>query len=169
MRIDYTNPAATAVMCEGEEFAENLAPEALAAWEAIEASLRSGALSEAALESAMRRGGALVAYVRWRFRRLEDSWGEFVGIGAIGHDETERYGIQLLSEQAGLTAREVAVLEYVVAGYTNLNIAALLGLSESGVKFHLRGIFAKTNVASRTELMGLILPGDALRRNLWRG
>jgi DNA-binding NarL/FixJ family response regulator len=54
-------------------------------------------------------------------------------------------------ERSGLTAREVQVLQSVVAGKTNQEIGLTLGISEKTVEKHLEGIFAKLGVASRVE------------------
>ena len=51
---------------------------------------------------------------------------------------------------AGLTAREVEVLELIAAGNTNKQIAAELFLSEKTVSRHLSNIFAKIGVTSRS-------------------
>jgi DNA-binding NarL/FixJ family response regulator len=53
---------------------------------------------------------------------------------------------------AGLTRREHRVLSYVADGYTNKQIARALGCSESAIKFHLRNLFRKLMVSSRTAL-----------------
>ncbi|MFL5576879.1 MAG: response regulator [Gemmatimonadaceae bacterium] len=50
-----------------------------------------------------------------------------------------------------LTDREEAVLAFVAEGKSNADIAAAMHLSESTVKFHLRNLFAKLDVANRTE------------------
>jgi DNA-binding CsgD family transcriptional regulator len=52
----------------------------------------------------------------------------------------------------GVTRQEHRVLSYVVDGYTNKQIARALGGSESVIKFHLRNLFRKLKVASRTAL-----------------
>ncbi len=54
-------------------------------------------------------------------------------------------------ERSGITAREMQVLEAVVAGKTNQEIGLSLGISEKTVEKHLEGIFAKLGVASRVE------------------
>jgi DNA-binding NarL/FixJ family response regulator len=54
-------------------------------------------------------------------------------------------------DRSGLTAREVEVLQSVVAGKTNQEIGLVLGISEKTVEKHLEGIFAKLRVASRVE------------------
>jgi DNA-binding NarL/FixJ family response regulator len=50
-----------------------------------------------------------------------------------------------------LTAREREVLQWIAEGLANKQIAMKLGISEHTVKFHLSSLYAKLNVASRTE------------------
>ena len=52
---------------------------------------------------------------------------------------------------AGLTGRELEVLELVAAGLSNADIATRLFLSEKTVERHMAGIFAKLNVTSRVQ------------------
>ncbi|UQX12446.1 helix-turn-helix transcriptional regulator [Candidatus Mycobacterium methanotrophicum] len=54
-----------------------------------------------------------------------------------------------------LAAREVEVLQHLVAGHRNRTIAAMLGISENTVKFHVRNLFRKLDVGSRTEAIAL--------------
>lgn len=51
-----------------------------------------------------------------------------------------------------LTAREREVVEHVLAGESNAEIAGALGMSEKTVKTHLTHVYAKVGVRSRTEL-----------------
>lgn len=51
----------------------------------------------------------------------------------------------------GLSEKEMAVLAELANGYTNKQIAARLWLSEQTVKFHLRNIYRKLGISSRTE------------------
>ncbi len=60
-----------------------------------------------------------------------------------------------------LTSREVEVLALLVRGRSNKEIAAKLFISETTVKGHLRSVFTKLNVLSRTEATT-----TALRRGL---
>jgi len=53
---------------------------------------------------------------------------------------------------AGVTRQEHRVLSYVADNYTNKQIARALDCSESVIKFHLRNLFRKLNVASRSAL-----------------
>jgi DNA-binding NarL/FixJ family response regulator/signal transduction histidine kinase len=52
-----------------------------------------------------------------------------------------------------LTARELAVLRRLAAGATNKQIAASLKISENTVESHLRNIYGKLEVRSRTEAL----------------
>jgi DNA-binding NarL/FixJ family response regulator len=52
---------------------------------------------------------------------------------------------------AGLSARELTILEALGRGLSNLEIAKELWVSEQTVKFHLRNIYRKLDIASRTE------------------
>ena len=48
-----------------------------------------------------------------------------------------------------LTARELEILQLVLAGYTNKAIAAEIFISEKTVEFHLDHIYTKIGVRSR--------------------
>jgi two-component system NarL family response regulator len=50
-----------------------------------------------------------------------------------------------------LTGRELEVLSLLASGKSNKEISANLFISETTVKSHLRSIFGKLNVLSRTE------------------
>lgn len=52
-----------------------------------------------------------------------------------------------------LSERERAVMEQVVRGLRNREIAALLGIAEGTVKVHLHKVYEKLGVGSRTELV----------------
>ena len=51
----------------------------------------------------------------------------------------------------GLTCKEKEVLRYVVGGKTSWEVGRILSMSERTVKFHLRNIYTKLNVANRTQ------------------
>lgn len=58
-----------------------------------------------------------------------------------------------LSETQGvLTAREREIVEWVIQGMTNKEIAVRLGISDKTVKTHLSNIFSKLKVGRRLEL-----------------
>ena len=50
-----------------------------------------------------------------------------------------------------LTGRELEVLQWMAQGLANKQVALKLGISEHTVKFHLSALYAKLNIASRTE------------------
>ena len=54
-----------------------------------------------------------------------------------------------------LAARELEVLQHLAAGQRNRTIAASLNISENTVKFHVRNLFRKLDVSSRTEAIAL--------------
>lgn len=73
----------------------------------------------------------------------------------------EKLATSLSSED--LTSRELNVLELLARGKSNKEIGAALYISETTVKSHLRSIFKKLNVLSRTEAISV-----ASRRGLVR-
>ncbi|MET0415896.1 MAG: LuxR C-terminal-related transcriptional regulator [Actinoplanes sp.] len=54
--------------------------------------------------------------------------------------------------EAGLTEKEMQVAELVAHGATNREVADKLFLSPKTIEFHLRGVFRKVGIRSRTEL-----------------
>ncbi len=54
----------------------------------------------------------------------------------------------------GLTGQEMRVLEKLAAGQSNKEIARTLGLSPNTVKTHIANLFAKLEVARRTQAVG---------------
>ncbi|HZU14222.1 MAG TPA: response regulator transcription factor [Chloroflexota bacterium] len=73
---------------------------------------------------------------------------------------------RLSFEQTGLTGRERDILNAIVRGDSNREIAHQLGLSEKTVKNYVSDILSKLNVRDRTEAavyalqMGLVTEGD---------
>ncbi len=66
------------------------------------------------------------------------------------------------SADFGLTQREREILELVVRGRNNGEIAVQLGISLSTVKFHVSSIFGKLNVTNRVEAARLAMENGLL-------
>jgi DNA-binding NarL/FixJ family response regulator len=60
-------------------------------------------------------------------------------------------------ERSSLTERELEVLELVAKGLSNKEAADAIGRTDETVKIHLKNIFAKLNVADRTEAVTVAL------------
>jgi DNA-binding NarL/FixJ family response regulator len=58
---------------------------------------------------------------------------------------------QLRAKAAGLTDRELEILQLVASGLSNARIAAQLWVTEQTVKFHLSNTYRKLGVTSRTQ------------------
>jgi DNA-binding NarL/FixJ family response regulator len=58
---------------------------------------------------------------------------------------------EMASQDLPLTSRELEILQLVAAGATNSDVARKLWVTEQTVKFHLRNIYRKLDVANRTE------------------
>ncbi len=66
--------------------------------------------------------------------------------------------LALLSRaMTNLTDRQVAVAELVAQGLSNASIAARLCLSEGAVRYHLKEIYCRLGVSSRTTLVRCFL------------
>lgn len=56
-------------------------------------------------------------------------------------------------EKFQLTSRETDILQHLLKGWTNKEIAAALGACEQTVKVHMKNLLAKTGIATRTGLV----------------
>ena len=74
-----------------------------------------------------------------------------------------------LAGSAGLTKRETAILKAVARGLTNQAIGREFWVSEQTVKFHLRNIFRKLEVGSRTEAAAMRSSTGSSRARSERG
>ncbi|HTQ92838.1 MAG TPA: LuxR C-terminal-related transcriptional regulator, partial [Streptosporangiaceae bacterium] len=113
---------------------------------------------------------ARLVYGEWlrRQRRRRDARGQlrtahemFTAMGAGAFAERARAELLATGERARqrtaqaeneLTPQEAQIARLVTQGHSNRDIAAQLFLSPSTVDYHLRKVFRKTGVASRTQL-----------------
>ena len=73
--------------------------------------------------------------------------------GSVIHRSAAAEGGPAAPRAAGLSEKEVVVLVELCHGHTNKEIAAKLWLSEQTVKFHLRNVYRKLGIKSRTEAL----------------
>ncbi len=66
---------------------------------------------------------------------------------------------------SSLTTREQEVLELMVKGFSNPEIAQELVVSRSTVKFHVSSILSKLNVSSRTEAVAVALKNGLVKKS----
>ena len=64
--------------------------------------------------------------------------------------------------RSALSERELTVLAYVAEGLTNKEIAARLWLSEQTIKFHVRNVYRKLGISSRTDALRFAHEHDAV-------
>jgi DNA-binding CsgD family transcriptional regulator len=61
-----------------------------------------------------------------------------------------------VSSEFGLTPREAEILRYLGRGYGASYLATVMSIKENTVRSHVRNIYSKLDVSSRTELLSLI-------------
>jgi DNA-binding CsgD family transcriptional regulator len=90
----------------------------------------------------------------------------FESLGATAWTESARAGLRASGQTARrrdsstldeLTAQELQIANYVGAGLSNRDVAAQLFLSPRTIDFHLRNVFRKLGISSRSELARLEL------------
>lgn len=67
------------------------------------------------------------------------------------------------AEGPNLTDRQLEILQALTRGLSNLDIAKMCGISEDGVKAHMKAIFAKLNVSNRLEAASYALKHQLVR------
>jgi DNA-binding CsgD family transcriptional regulator len=72
----------------------------------------------------------------------------------------ERVGKRGAAAHDRLTAQEAQVARLVADGNSNRQVAGLLFISENTVQYHLRKVFRKVGVSSRTQLTRVVLDQD---------
>lgn len=70
---------------------------------------------------------------------------------ARAHNGRREHTRETVDEAWGLTRRELEILTLVAEGHSNAQLARMLWVTEQTVKFHLRNIYRKLGVSSRTE------------------
>lgn len=154
--VTWRNEGASVLFGVGASLGELLAPEGFAQLERIAAApFDSERRVDVAIES--RAGARPMFFLKGSARRLAGDDGAFEGLAMILRDHSENRRLAMLSARLSMTPREEEIIDYLLQGYSNLNIATILGLSESGVKFHIRNVFGRAQVNTRTELMAMVM------------
>ena len=83
------------------------------------------------------------------------------GEHVIGKDI--RHALEVAPDRPELSERQLKILQYVAQGLTTKAISEHLGIGPDGVNAHLRTVFAKLGVSSRTEAVAI-----ALRKHLMK-
>ena len=105
------------------------------------------------IESAFRRGAHGYILKSINPFDLPAAIRQIVDESVIHRALTARDGAAPASRPSNLSKKEVAVLVELCHGHSNKQIAAQLWLSEQTVKFHLRNIYRKLGIKSRTEAL----------------
>lgn len=86
--------------------------------------------------------------------RAEQSSRVVVSIASVS--EKQLRGNPVYRCRYGLTDREIDTLVLLLAGYNAADIGMLLGISTNTAKTHLKGVYSKTGVHNRRELISLL-------------
>jgi DNA-binding NarL/FixJ family response regulator len=105
------------------------------------------------IESAFRRGARGYILKSINPFDLPAAIRQIVDESVIHRSLAAHVGAAASTRPAGLSEKEVAVLVELCHGHTNKQIAVSLWLSEQTVKFHLRNIYRKLEIKSRTEAL----------------
>jgi DNA-binding NarL/FixJ family response regulator len=126
----------------------------------------SGADDPQVVEAALRRGASSFIMKQIDPRDLASAIRQSVDgtvVQAIGATQTTVNA----ADDLGLTEKEVSVLEAVARGLSNKQIAREAWVSEQTVKFHLKNIFRKLDVTSRTEAVHYALRNGIVQNPLY--
>jgi DNA-binding NarL/FixJ family response regulator len=117
------------------------------------------------IESAFRRGASAYILKTVNPYDLPAAIRQLVDASVIHRPAFDDDGAEPAGGAAALSAKEVAVLVELCGGHTNKQIAARLWLSEQTVKFHLRNIYRKLGIKSRTEALRYAYEHDLASRS----
>lgn len=63
----------------------------------------------------------------------------------------------VMSDDSGLSVRELEIIHWIKTGKTNQEIASILDISQNTVKSHLKRVFQKMNVTRRAQAVAILL------------
>jgi len=117
------------------------------------------------VRAALERGAAAFVLKHVDPRDLAAAVRQVVG-GAIFRPLDLLPSARATTDEAGLSKRELSILEALQSGSSNAAIAKELFLAEQTVKFHLTNIYRKLGVSSRTEAVRRAYERGILERPL---
>lgn len=112
--------------------------------------LLTGVATESTAQAAIRFGAAAVLSKTMSIERLK---GAIIGAitGKLAPMYADSFGEVDSSEIVALSPRQEQVLRCVCAGLSNKQIARQLDLTEATIKMHLKLLYSKLGVSSRTQ------------------
>ena len=126
----------------------------------------SGIDDPALVRAALERGAAAFVLKHVDPRDLAAAVRQVVGGAIFRPLDLLPHGSRATTDDAGLSKREISILEALQSGSSNAAIAKELFLAEQTVKFHLTNIYRKLGVSSRTEAVRRAYERGILERPL---
>ena len=126
----------------------------------------SGIDDPALVRAALERGAAAFVLKHVDPRDLAAAVRQVVGGAIFRPLDLLPQGGRATTDDAGLSKRELSILEALQSGSSNAAIAKELFLAEQTVKFHLTNIYRKLGVSSRTEAVRRAYERGILERPL---
>ena len=154
-RILWQTPLARKLLQSHFDAPEAVAPAELAEWllqtaPRLGAELAAGRVPTTVPTWTVNQGGRRLSFTLHQ-PTGEDEW------LLVMQESSDQAGIDAITQEFKLTAREGEVLYWVVKGKTNRDIGDILGSSPATVKKQLEHIFAKLGVETRTAAAGLAM------------
>jgi len=126
----------------------------------VKVAMLSGVEDPQVIESAFRRGARAFIFKSINPFDLPAAVRQIIDETVIHRSPAPQQGVASGLRHSVLSEKELAVLVEVCDGHTNKEIAARLWLSEQTVKFHLRNIYRKLGIKSRTEALRYAYEND---------
>ncbi len=94
-----------------------------------------------------------------RFSLVRDTFGDILGVMLIAREVKE---IKQFHAFYKITDRELNIIDQLVSGAANREIASALGITHNTLKRHIANIYIKLNISNKVELMNLLRDFDII-------
>ncbi|MBN1469359.1 MAG: response regulator transcription factor, partial [Fusobacteriaceae bacterium] len=84
---------------------------------------------------------------------IKDKFQDIIGVMIIGKEVKEVKQLKTLYQ---LTDRQIQIIQYIISGIPNNEIASNLGIVERTIKGHITGIYDKLCVDNKIQLFNLL-------------